>query len=52
MNVLLFPCPVCGEDQLIELVEDDAGRGFRAPGVIDIMNEHVVNVHGLGVSGM
>lgn len=52
MGVLLVPCPICGEDQRIEVVEDDAGRGLRAPGILDFMNEHVITVHKQPVSGM
>lgn len=50
--VLLVPCPMCGEDIAVGLVEDDAGRGMRAPALLDVMNEHVIGVHEMAVSGM
>lgn len=50
--VLLVPCPICAEDVEVELAEDDAGRGYRAPHLIDVMNEHVMGVHDMPVSGM
>lgn len=50
--VLLVPCPICAEDVEVELAEDDAGRGYRAPHLIDVMNKHVMGVHDTPVSGM
>lgn len=50
--VLLVPCPFCGADVEVELVVDDAQRGYRAPHLIDVMNEHVMGVHDMPVSGM
>ncbi|AGK88195.1 hypothetical protein M184_gp59 [Mycobacterium phage WIVsmall] len=48
---LLVPCPKCWVDIEIELVQDDAGRGLRAPDLIDAVNEHVISEHGIAVSG-
>lgn len=48
---LLVPCPLCGEDIPIALRSDDAGRGWRAPGLIDVMNAHVISIHNQEVSG-
>lgn len=48
---LIMPCPICQEEFLIELAKDDATDGLRAPGLIDIMNEHVISVHDQRVSG-
>lgn len=47
-----MPCPKCGVEVSIPLLADDAGRGFHAPTLIDVMNEHVVGVHEIPTSGM
>lgn len=50
-EVLLVTCPKCGTDVPVGLVADDAGRGWRATELIDVVNAHIVAVHQIAVSG-
>lgn len=47
--MLLVPCPVCGTNVPVELVND--GDNHRAPDLLPNMNNHIITVHEMGVSG-
>lgn len=48
---LLYPCWFCGEDVHVQLVRDDADKGWRSVNFIDVVNAHVSSVHGVEMSG-